>query len=117
MRRARLPKGKVLTAAGEPAVGATVLTSSKYRPYAWKFPDPNDYHFAESVTTDASGRFEIRADQQATMAITRRDQAPLLVDDLSDVPSGTKQEPHVYKMPNGISVRGRVVDANDQSAL
>lgn len=109
LRRATLLAGRVLLPDGSPAAGAKVTVRSKYRPYSWKFHDPNDYTAVDSAVADEQGRFSVACDDPASMTIDLPGEAPLIIDQFSPA-----APPGEFRLPPGFRFRGRVLSADDK---
>lgn len=117
LRKCRVLKGQVLLPNGSPAIGATIVTDSKYRPFSWKFPSPiDDYPGSSFATTNNSGNFELPTDPGgATLVVKLAGHAPLIIDDLygksiEDQPATV--EPLVLRLPPAVR-SGGVVQTHD----
>lgn len=113
LREARRFKGKVCLPDGSAAVGAMVVTDSKYRPYSWKFPENAwEYPASTFTKTDRDGNFEIDTDPNgATLAIHKAGQAPIMIDDLfpnpiSETPEGN--QPTTFQFSVASQLKGTV---------
>jgi beta-lactamase regulating signal transducer with metallopeptidase domain len=110
LRKGKPLLGQVLLPDGQPAAGAMVATSSKYRAYSWKFSDPNEYGSSATATTDANGHFELLIDEPATLQVSLVGHAPLVVDDLSKLNSGDidNSSRQTFRLPLAIRPTGKV---------
>ncbi len=106
LREGRRLAGRVLLPDGSPAVGASVMTRTKYKAYSWKFHSPDDYRSEDSATTDDQGQFGLMADRRATLKVNMPGQAPLVIDDLEKY---VGDPPGTYRLPPGVRPHGRVL--------
>lgn len=110
LRKGRIIHGRVLLPDGTPAVGASVRTATKYRPYSWKHFSADDYGFAATTKTDEAGNFSLEADKRSSLTVTHTRQATLLVDDLKQYEDELASESEfVLRLPQPIRLRGRVL--------
>ena len=110
LRRSHPLRGRVLLPNGSPAVGAKVATRTKYRPYSWKYRDPDEYTSQDSAVTDDQGWFDIVTDSPAVLRVDAKGEAPLIVDDLSKYHSPNLGDPaNTFRLPMGIRPHGQVL--------
>lgn len=109
MRKGRPLTGKIVTADGTPVERATVVMQTKYRPYSWKFHDPNDYSVSITTQTNMIGEFSMLADERSTLMVTANGLAPLVIDNLEQYASPVRDDPpHTYRLPTPITTTGRI---------
>lgn len=112
LREATPYRGRVLLPDGSPAVGAKVVTRTKYQAYSWKHFSPDDYTASDSAETDSAGRFSVMTDQRSTMTVHMAGHAALLIDNLqAHVGLADGEAPNTLRLPIGIRPNGRVMTA------